>query len=70
MRTTLTIDDQLFDEAVALAQPGIDRAEMLREAIRTYIRVQAGRRLAALGGAAPSARVPRRRRSSARHGKA
>lgn len=62
MRTTLTIDDELFDQALAMADPGIDKAELLREAMRTYVRVQAAKRLAALGGAAPAmAPVPRRR---------
>lgn len=62
MRTTLTIDDELFDQAMALSEAGIDKAELLREAMRTYVRVQAAKRLAALGGAAPAmSPVPRRR---------
>lgn len=62
MRTTITIDDDLFDEALAMAEPGMDKAELVREAIRTYVRVQAARRLAALGGQAPQMQpVPRRR---------
>lgn len=61
MRTTLTIDDQLFDEALAVSDPGIDKSELFREAIRTYIRVQSAKRLAALGGAAPGMPdIPRR----------
>ncbi|MEO5735056.1 MAG: type II toxin-antitoxin system VapB family antitoxin [Rubrivivax sp.] len=62
MRTTLTLDDDLYRRAMELADPGMDKAELLREAVRTFIRVQAGKRLAALGGAAPDmADVPRRR---------
>lgn len=62
MRTTLTIDDSLYQQALELAEPGMDKAELLREAVRTFIQVQAGRRLAALGGSAPGmADVPRRK---------
>lgn len=62
MRTTFTLDDELYRRAMELADPGMDKAELLREAVRTFIRVQAGKRLAALGGAAPNmADVPRRR---------
>lgn len=62
MRTTLTIDDELFAKAVALADPGIERTELLRECIKAFIQRQTARRLAALGGQAPDIEaVPRRR---------
>ena len=62
MRTTVTIEDLLYEEALELAGPDMDKAELFREAIRTFIRVQAGKRLARLGGQAPRmADVPRRR---------
>ncbi|MCZ2105704.1 MAG: type II toxin-antitoxin system VapB family antitoxin [Comamonadaceae bacterium] len=62
MRTTVTIEDLLYEEALALADPDMDKTELFREAIRTFIRVQAGKRLARLGGQAPRmADVPRRR---------
>jgi hypothetical protein len=39
----------------------MDKADLFREAIKTFVRVQAARRLASLGGAAPDmAGVPRR----------
>lgn len=61
MRTTLTLDDALYEEALALAGPGIDKADLLREAVRTFVRVQSAKRLAALGGQAPQMPdVPRR----------
>jgi Arc/MetJ family transcription regulator len=61
MRTTITLDDALYARALALADPGMDKADLLREAVATFVRVQAGKRLAALGGAAPGmASVPRR----------
>ena len=53
MRTTITIDDALFERALALADPGTDKADLFREAIKTFVRVQSAKRLAALGGAAP-----------------
>ena len=62
MRTTVTIDDDLYEKALAVADPSMDKADLFREAIRTFVRVQAAKRLAALGGAAPDmADVPRRR---------
>ncbi|MCC7461134.1 MAG: type II toxin-antitoxin system VapB family antitoxin [Gammaproteobacteria bacterium] len=62
MRTTVTIDDELFRRALEVADPGTDRADLFREAIKVFIRVQAARRLAALGGALPRMKpVPRRR---------
>jgi Arc/MetJ family transcription regulator len=61
MRTTITIDDALFQKALELADTQLDTADLIREAINTFIRVQAGKRLAALGGRAPNmADVPRR----------
>lgn len=62
MRTTITIDDALYQKALELADPQMDRADIFRVAMSTFVRVQASKRLAALGGAAPDmANVPRRR---------
>lgn len=63
MRTTVTIDDTLYDQALDLSEPGIEKADLFREAIQTYIRVQSAKRLAALGGSAPEMQaVPRDKR--------
>lgn len=62
MRTTVTIDDSLFEQAVALLDPGVDRSQVFREAMATFVRVQAARRLAALGGSVPDMAEPVRRR--------
>ena len=62
MRTTVTIDDDLYQRALDAADPGMDRADLFREAIKTFVRVQAAKRLTALGGTAPEMKdVPRRR---------
>jgi len=62
MRTTVTIDDDLYEMALEAAEPTMDKADLFREAIKTFVRVQAARRLAALGGTAPAmADVPRQR---------
>lgn len=62
MRTTLTLDDELFAQAMALADPGIERSELLRECVKAFIQLQTARRLAALGGQAPDIEpAPRRR---------
>ena len=62
MRTTVTIDDALYAKALELSDPDMDRADVFREAIKTFVRVQSAKRLAALGGEAPNmADVPRKR---------
>lgn len=61
MRTTVTIDDVLYEKALAVADPAMDKADLFREAIKTFVRVQAAKRLAALGGTAPDMPdIPRR----------
>ncbi|MEO8923213.1 MAG: type II toxin-antitoxin system VapB family antitoxin [Caldimonas sp.] len=65
MRTTLTIEDELFARAVALAEPGIERSELLKECVKAFIQRQTARRLAALGGHAPEVELAPRRRESA-----
>ena len=62
MRTTVTIDDALYEEAMDVADPGMDKADLFREAVKTFVRVQAAKRLATLGGTNPEMRdIPRRR---------
>jgi len=62
MRTTVTIDDALYEHALEVADPSMDKADLFREAVKTFVRVQAAKRLAALGGASPKMQdVPRRR---------
>ena len=44
-----------------MADPEMDKADLFREAIKTFVRVQAARRLASLGGATPDmGDIPRR----------
>ena len=62
MRTTVTIDDALYAKALEVSDPDMDRADLFREAFKTFVRVQSAKRLAALGGAAPDMPdVPRER---------
>ena len=62
MRTTVTIDDELYEEALEVADPAMDKSDLFREAVKTFVRVQAAKRLAALGASSPKrADVPRRR---------
>lgn len=61
MRTTVTIDDALYEQAIEMADPDMDKANIFREAMKTFVRVQAAKRLAALGGKAPAMEaIPRR----------
>lgn len=62
MRTTVTIEDELYAKALELADPKMDKADLFREAVKTFVRVRAAARLAALGSAAPEMRdIPRER---------
>jgi hypothetical protein len=62
LRTTVTIDDELYHRALEVADPGMDKADLFREAMNVFVRVQAGKRLSALGGKAPKMKmIPRRR---------
>jgi len=65
MRTTVTIDDALYEEALEVADAGMDKADLFREAIKIFVRVQAAKRLSALGASAPAMPdIPRRRESA------
>ena len=62
MRTTVTIDDELYKKALEVADPSMDKADLFREAVKTFVRVRAAQRLAALGGVVHDMPdVPRRR---------
>jgi hypothetical protein len=62
MRTTVTIDDELYQRALELADPEMDKGDLFREAIKVFVRVQAGKRLASVGGKAPRMKDIFRRR--------
>lgn len=62
MRTTVSIDDELYAKVLEVADPGLDKAELFREAMQVFLRVQIGKRLAALGGRASNMKdIPRRK---------
>ncbi|MGQ2965931.1 type II toxin-antitoxin system VapB family antitoxin [Methylophilus sp.] len=53
MRTTVTIENSLYEQALKVADPAMDKADLFREAIKVFVQVQAAKRLSALGGSAP-----------------
>ena len=61
MRTTVTIDDALLNDAKELT--GItETSRLVKEALKLLVAREAGRRLAAMGGTQPNLEhVPRRR---------
>ncbi|MDR0958894.1 MAG: type II toxin-antitoxin system VapB family antitoxin [Propionibacteriaceae bacterium] len=64
MRTTVTLKPDLIADASRLT--GIEnKSDVVNEALELLVRVEAGRRLAALGGSDPDARISPRRRGSA-----
>lgn len=66
MRTTLTIDDDLFETAANLT--GLkEKSALMREGLKALIERESARRLAALGGSDPGvAAVPRRQSETAK----
>jgi Arc/MetJ family transcription regulator len=65
MRTTVTIDDELIDQAMALSGTR-ETSALLKQGLRALIEQESARRLARLGGTDPSASAaPRQRRPSA-----
>jgi len=61
MRTTLNIDDELLRQAREYT--GIqEKTALVREALTQLIRMEASKRLIALGGTMPNATAGRRRR--------
>jgi len=65
MRVTVTIDDALYERALAAADPAMDMADLFREAIETFVRIQLAKRLAALGVSVAEMREISRRRVDA-----
>ena len=37
MRTTVTIDDALYEMALEMAEPNTDKSEIFREAMKTFV---------------------------------
>ncbi|HEY9012174.1 MAG TPA: type II toxin-antitoxin system VapB family antitoxin [Devosia sp.] len=61
MRTTVTIDDELLKDAKEYT--GIEETSaLIREALKSIVAREAGRRLARLGGTMPDLVAPPRRR--------
>lgn len=61
MRSSITIEDELFASARKYA--GVeDVSAIVDKALRAYVEIEAGRRLAKLGGSFPGANAPPRRR--------
>ena len=61
MRTTVTIDDALYAQALEVIEPNVDKSDLFREELKVFIRVESAKRLAALGGKAPKMQpIPRR----------
>jgi Arc/MetJ family transcription regulator len=62
MRTTVSIEDELFAQAAQFCEPNSDKASVIREAMKTFVRVKAAQRLVALGGKKPEMEdIPRQR---------
>ncbi|MDN5874866.1 MAG: type II toxin-antitoxin system VapB family antitoxin [Sinobacteraceae bacterium] len=61
MRTTITLDDELLNQAKQAI--GTDeRSVVIHEGLKALIQREAARRLIQLGGSVPNAQLPPRRR--------
>ncbi|MDR0945663.1 MAG: type II toxin-antitoxin system VapB family antitoxin [Bifidobacteriaceae bacterium] len=67
MRTTVTLDDDLVEKAKRYT--GIkETSQLLKRGLTELVRVEAGRRLIAMGGTMPDLAVAPRRKASATSG--
>jgi Arc/MetJ family transcription regulator len=64
MRSTIDLDDALMERARSLTGTK-EIAALVRQALETFVRVESGKRLIALGGTMPDAEAAPRRRSTA-----
>ena len=62
MRTTITIDDDLIEQAERLTGMR-ERAALMREALKALVERESARRLARLGGSEPDLQAISRRRA-------
>ena len=62
MRTTITIDDDLYKRAGELTRL-TQRSALVREAFEALIERESARRLSRLGGTQPDLKAPPRRRA-------
>ena len=53
MKITVTIEDSLYESALEFADPSMDKSDLFQEAVKTFVRIQSGKRLASLGGSDP-----------------
>lgn len=61
MKAAIVIDDELL--AAAQEFTGVKKkSAIINEALKAYVEIEAGRRLARLGGTSPNAKAPPRRR--------
>lgn len=61
MRTTVTIDDELF-EAASEYSGVTQKSAVINLALKRYVESEASRRLARMGGSQPDFELPPRRR--------
>ena len=61
MRTTVTLNDELYDAALKYAGTG-SPSSVVAAALKAYVAQESGKRLMKLSGTAPEFRVPERQK--------
>ncbi|AWM92488.1 DUF2191 domain-containing protein [Pseudomonas sp. 31-12] len=62
MKITVEIDDELYRQALEMADAEMNKESIFEESLRVFVRIQTAKRLIALGGGTPESQdVPRRR---------
>lgn len=59
MQCTVTIDDELYAQALSLADPGTKPSALIEVCVKAFAQRQSARLLAELGGQMPDLEVPR-----------
>jgi hypothetical protein len=60
MRTTITLNDELFEAAAACCDPSASPSMIISKACETLVEIEAAKRLIRLSGKAPGFKVPDR----------
>jgi len=62
MQATVSIEDALYERAIELLDPNIEKKDIFKEAVKVFVRVQSAKQLAEMGGKIKEIKAVLRRR--------